>query len=79
MWASNEREPAVSVTTTYRVPGMSCQHCVDAVSGELTKVPGVASVAVDLSSGTVSITSSATLDFEAVRAAVDEAGYDVSP
>ena len=64
-------------TTTYRVPGMSCQHCVDAVSAELAKVEGVEGVAVDLTSGSVAVTSAAPLDLESVRAAVDEAGYDL--
>ena len=68
----------MSVTTTYPVQGMSCQHCVDAVTGEVAKVEGVTGVEVDLGSGTVTVTSQAPLDLEVVRAAVDEAGYDLA-
>lgn len=68
----------MTVTTTYAVSGMSCQHCVDAVTGELTKLGPVGGVEVDLASGTVTVTSDAQLDRELVRAAVDEAGYDLA-
>ena len=64
-------------TTTYDVEGMTCGHCVSAVSQELTKVPGVRDVAVDLATGTVTVTSDDPVDVEAVRAAVDEAGYEL--
>lgn len=68
----------MTVTTTYAVKGMSCQHCVDAVTGELSKVGSVDAVEVDLGAGTVTVTSEAPLDREVVRAAVDEAGYDLA-
>jgi copper chaperone len=64
------------VEKTYTVVGMTCGHCVDAVSGELGRVPGVDAVAVDLLSGRVTVTGAGYTD-EQVRAAVDEAGYDV--
>lgn len=64
-------------TTTYRVTGMSCQHCVNAITSEVTGVPGVTAVAVDLEAGTVAITGE-TLDDVAIRAAIDEAGYEVA-
>lgn len=67
-------------TTTVTVTGMTCGHCVSAVTGELTSLPGVDAVAVDLNAGAdspVTITSSAALDPAAVRAAVEEAGYTV--
>lgn len=67
----------MSVSATYNVSGMSCQHCVDAVSGEISKLEPVQAVAVDLSAGAVTVTSDAPLDVEVVRAAVDEAGYDL--
>ena len=63
--------------TTYNVEGMSCQHCVNAVTTEVSKVPGVQQVAVDLESGRVTVTSDASPDDAAIRAAVDEAGYEV--
>jgi copper chaperone len=62
-------------TSTYTVTGMTCGHCVNAVSAEVGKLPGVSDVAVDLAAGTVTVTSEAPLAPQAVRAAVDEAGY----
>ena len=66
-------------TATYSVSGMSCQHCVDAVTTEVSKLDGVSAVSVDLAAGSVVVTSGAPLDLEVVRAAVDEAGYDLVP
>ena len=60
---------------TYSVPGMSCAHCEHAVSSELSKVEGVASVAVDLNTKLVVVHGS-DLDDGALRAAIDEAGYE---
>ncbi len=62
-------------TTTYRVTGMTCDHCVRAVTTELVLVPGVRSVDVDLADGAVTVTSDGPLDLDVVREAVDEAGY----
>lgn len=64
-------------TATYRVQGMACDHCVRAVTGEVSKLAGVDRVVVDLASGTVTVLSDAPLDEGAVRAAVDEAGYEL--
>jgi copper chaperone len=63
--------------TTYTVVGMTCGHCVSAVSTEIGKLPGVAGVKVDLASGAVTVSSAAPLEREAVAAAVDEAGYQL--
>lgn len=60
---------------TYAVDGMSCQHCVTAITGEVTKVPGVEDVRVDLDAKTVTVAGTAS--DAAVRAAIDEAGYEV--
>jgi copper chaperone len=68
-------------TTTLPVNGMTCGHCVQAVTTELTALPGVSDVAVELVSGgvsTVTVISEGPLDDDAVRAAVEEAGYDVA-
>lgn len=65
------------VTATYRVQGMTCDHCVKAVSTEVAAIPGVSDVRVDLASGQVTVISDAALDTDTVRAAVDEAGYDL--
>jgi len=70
----------MSFTTDYRVSGMTCSHCVSAVTEELRAVDGVNAVTVDLVTGgvsTVHVTSDATLDGSAVRDAVDEAGYQL--
>ncbi|MET9300764.1 MULTISPECIES: heavy-metal-associated domain-containing protein [Micromonospora] len=63
--------------TTYQVNGMTCGHCVNSVSTELSALPGVTDVQVDLAGGRVTVTSQNPLDADAVRAAVDEAGYDL--
>lgn len=64
-------------TTTYQVSGMTCQHCVNAVTGELDGLPEVQSVEVDLESGAVTVTSAGPLDESTVREAVEEAGYEL--
>jgi copper chaperone len=64
-------------TRTYTVEGMTCQHCVNAVTGEVGRLPGVTSVAVDLNEGTVTVTGE-PIDDSSVRVAVDEAGYRVT-
>ncbi|MEU9268344.1 cation transporter [Streptomyces sp. NPDC048251] len=66
-----------SVTTVYKVSGMSCGHCEGAVSGELSELAGVTSVKAVASTGEVTVVSAAALDEEAVRAAVDEAGFEL--
>ena len=65
-------------TTTVTVTGMTCGHCVRSVTEELTKLNGVADVDVDLASGRVTLHTSAPVGPEALRAAVEEAGYEVS-
>ena len=65
------------ITTKYLVKGMTCSHCVNSVSTEVGALPGVREVDVDLETGAVTVTSAQPLDADAVRAAVDEAGYDL--
>ncbi|MGY1743121.1 MULTISPECIES: heavy-metal-associated domain-containing protein [unclassified Blastococcus] len=65
-------------TSTYTVTGMTCGHCVSAVSEEVGGLPGVTAVDVDLPSGAVTVTSDAPLDEAAVAAAVEEAGYELT-
>ncbi|HET7690593.1 MAG TPA: cation transporter [Nocardioidaceae bacterium] len=62
-------------TQTYTVTGMTCGHCVASVTEEVQEIAGVTDVAVDLASGSVTVTSEAPLDDAAVKAAVEEAGY----
>ena len=67
-------------TKTYTVAGMTCAHCVNAVSREVGHLPGVTDVSVDLANGAVTVVSDQPVADEAIRAAVDEAGYAlVSP
>ena len=61
----------------YSVPGMSCQHCVNAITAEVAPVPGVESVAIDLEAKTVTVIGTG-VDDAAVRAAIDEAGYEMA-
>ncbi|HEY8452532.1 MAG: heavy metal-associated domain-containing protein [Micromonosporaceae bacterium] len=68
----------MSVTTTYRVTGMTCGHCEQAVTTELSRLPGVREVRVDLATGNVTVTSDAPLPIDEVRTAVDEAGYELA-
>jgi copper chaperone len=67
----------VTTTATYRVDGLTCAHCVSAVTSELTALDGVRDVSVDLTAGgtsTVTVTSAAPLSEDQVARALDEAG-----
>ena len=64
-------------STEYTVRGMTCGHCASAVTEEVTKIPGVTDVDVDVAGGRVTIRSAGPVTDEAVAAAVDEAGYEV--
>ncbi|MGW2056663.1 heavy-metal-associated domain-containing protein [Streptomyces sp. NPDC001840] len=66
------------VTTVYQVTGMTCGHCEGAVSSEISGIAGVASVAASATTGQVTVVSRTPLDEDAVRAAVDEAGYELA-
>jgi copper chaperone CopZ len=66
------------MTSTYTVTGMTCGHCVAAVSAEVGAVPGVTSAAVDLESGTLTVTSTGPVGRPEIEAAVTEAGYTLS-
>lgn len=65
--------------TTINVSGMTCGHCVSAVTMELSLLPTVTEVEVDLESGQVTITSDAVLESEQLATAIDEAGYELVP
>ena len=56
---------------------MTCEHCVASVTEEVGELAGVSAVRVDLASGAVTVTSDQPLDDAAVRAAVEEAGYQL--
>ena len=68
-------------TTSYQVTGLTCGHCVTAVTGQLSALPEVSDVQVDLVAGgvsTVSVTSEEPLADQTVAAALDEAGYQLA-
>ncbi|GGM18557.1 heavy-metal-associated domain-containing protein [Dactylosporangium sucinum] len=67
----------MSFTNAYTVSGMTCGHCVSAVTEELTRLPGVHDVQVELPTGTVTVTSDGPLPLDEVRTAIDEAGYEL--
>ena len=65
-------------TQTFTVTGMTCGHCVASVTEEVSELAGVETVDVDLATGAVTITSTTPHEDDAVRAAVEEAGYAVA-
>lgn len=65
-------------TSTWTVNGMTCEHCVKAVTEEVAAIEGVQTVEVDLATGRVTITAPTEPTREAVAAAVDEAGYELA-
>ena len=68
----------MSTIATYTVQGMTCSHCVSSVKGALGSLDGVSAVDVHLESGQVTVTSDSPLDGDVVKAAVDDAGYEVA-
>lgn len=64
-------------TTTYTVDGMTCSHCAHAVTTEVSKIPGVQAVQVDLAADTVRVEWSQPLSESDVRVAIEEAGYSL--
>ena len=67
----------MSTTATYTVTGMTCGHCVASVKEEVSGIAGVSDVDVVLESGAVTVTSESPLDTATVKAAVEEAGYEL--
>ncbi|MDT0212381.1 heavy-metal-associated domain-containing protein [Knoellia sp. CPCC 206450] len=65
-------------TQTFTVTGMTCGHCVASVTEEVSELDGVQNVDVDLATGSVTIESTTPLEDDAVRAAVEEAGYQLA-
>lgn len=61
----------------YRVPDVSCEHCVSAITGELKKIDGVQSVDVNLDTKLVTVESADSVEDASLRAGIDEAGYDI--
>ena len=65
-------------TSTWTVLGMTCAHCVSSVSEEVGALAGVGGVEVDLETGRLTLTSDGVVDEADVRAAVEEAGYELA-
>lgn len=68
----------MTTTKNYTVTGMTCGHCVTSVTEEVQEIPGVENVAVVLATGSLSVTSSEPVDDGAVKAAVEDAGYQLA-
>jgi len=66
-------------TETFRVEGMTCDHCRTAVTSEVSAVTGVQAVTVDIEAGTVTVSADQPVDRSDIAAAVDEAGYTLLP
>ena len=68
----------MSTTQSYTVTGMTCGHCVASVTEEVEEIPGVESVEVVLEAGSLTVTSVEPVDDAAVKAAVEDAGYQLA-
>ena len=75
--APSTDRPEAQVCCKVAVAGMSCSHCVHAITAALSPLDGVTAVIVNLDEGTVVIESTHPMDFDDLRNAVDEAGYEV--
>lgn len=62
----------------YRVPDVSCEHCVNAITGELQKIDGVSKVDVNLDSKLVTVESDDRVTDADLRSGIDAAGYDIA-
>ncbi len=65
------------MSVAFEVHGMSCAHCVASITSAVSPLPGVTGVDVALAAGTVRVEG--TSDARAVAAAIEDAGYDVTP
>ena len=65
-------------TQNFTVVGMTCEHCVASVTEEVSEITGVSNVDVDLTSGDVTVTATEPVSDDAIRAAVEEAGYSLA-
>ena len=65
--------------TTFQVTGMTCDHCQHAVTEEISRIPGIHGITVDLATGSVTVTATQPVDRADVTHAVGEAGYTLTP
>jgi copper chaperone len=63
---------------TYKVPDVSCEHCVNAITKELTQIDGVSVVNVDLDSKKVTVVADDSVAEQQIRDGIDEAGFDIA-
>jgi copper chaperone len=63
---------------TYRVPDVSCQHCINAITEEVGRIPGVARVDVDLHAKLVTVEHDGSVGDAQLRAGIEEAGYEIA-
>jgi copper ion binding protein len=73
----HQAKGSIVTETVYSVSGMTCEHCAQAVTRAVTGIPGVHDVAVDVTAGKVAVHSDAALPVEGVRAAIEDAGYEL--
>ncbi|WP_019482620.1 heavy-metal-associated domain-containing protein [Arthrobacter sp. TB 23] len=64
-------------SNTYTVKGMTCDHCVGSVTAEVTKIPGITDISVDVAAGRLTVDSDGPISDDAITEAVEEAGYEV--
>jgi copper chaperone len=64
--------------TTFKVPDVSCEHCITAIKGELTQIDGVDSVVVDIASKLVTVHHNGKVTDQQLVAGLDEAGYEIA-
>lgn len=64
------------ITERFQVPEVSCQHCVSAITKEVSAIPGVQQVQVALDSKVVTVAHSEQVSAAAIVAAINEAGYE---
>ncbi|MEV6210465.1 heavy metal-associated domain-containing protein [Kitasatospora sp. NPDC051914] len=76
--AATDTVEKAPVTTVYAVAGMTCGHCEQAVGKAVSALPGVTAVRVDVPAGRVTVSAEAEPDEEALRAAIDDAGYELT-
>lgn len=62
----------------YSVPDVSCEHCVNAITGELSQIEGIGRVDVDLEAKTVTVEASEQVPEDRIREGIDEAGFDIA-
>ena len=69
---------AIVTEKQYKVPEISCEHCVRAITNELTSVPGIEVVNIDISTKVVTVRHTDEVSDEQIVATIAEAGYEVA-